>query len=118
MVSNMSNKTKVPKLYRQGDVLIMRVDGVPDGAKEEPRDGDLILQHGEVTGHAHRISSRHATMYRSEEDRRFMKVGGAPAAPVELKHEEHATVTIPRGVYEVTIHAEYVPGAVPRQVAD
>lgn len=105
-------------MYRQGDVLLIEVASIPDGAKEVARDGDLILQHGEVTGHAHRIPSRHAKMYHTEEDRRFMKVGGAKAKSVDLNHEEHSTVAVPVGLYEVTIHAEYVPGALPRQVAD
>jgi hypothetical protein len=121
-----TKKTKVPKMYRQGDVLIIEVATIPEDAKEIPREGDLILQHGEVTGHAHRIPSRHAKIFRTEEDRRFMKVGGASTRregfgqvePVALNHEEHSTVVIPVGLYEVTIHAEYEPGELPRQVAD
>lgn len=107
-------------MYRQGDVLLIEVPSIPEGAKEVPRDGDLILQHGEVTGHAHRIPSRHAKIYHAETDRRFMKVGGAKSKSevVELNHEEHSTVIIPVGLYEVTIHAEYEPGELPRQVAD
>ena len=43
--------------YRQGDVLILRVNSVPDGLKVEPRDnGRVILAYGEVTGHAHAIA--------------------------------------------------------------
>lgn len=47
--------------YRQGDVLIERIDSVPDDAQPVPlEDGRIVLAHGEVTGHAHAIKSRHA----------------------------------------------------------
>lgn len=102
-------------LLRQGDVLISLVDHIPDATTELPRTKrGLVLAEGEVTGHAHRIPSRYATLYRTEMDQRFMRV----TAPVQLKHEEHSTVTIPPGDYRISIHAEYVPGALPRNVAD
>lgn len=105
----------VPKMYRQGDVLIVSVDSIPTGAKPIARTKrGVVLAEGEVTGHAHRIPSRSATLYHSESDARYMRV----TAPVALNHEEHSTVKIPAGNYRVTIHAEYVPGALPRQVED
>jgi hypothetical protein len=104
-------------MYRQGDVLIVTVDAVPSGITEVPRSKrGVVLAEGEVTGHAHRIPSRHASLYRSENDARYLRVMGP--APVALNHEEHTTVKIPPGDYRVTIHAEYVPNELPRQVAD
>ena len=42
--------------YRQGDVLVIRVDDVPSSAVSVPRDaGRLVLAYGEVTGHAHAV---------------------------------------------------------------
>lgn len=110
--------TKKPVLFRQGDVLLELIAGdIPPGAIELDRGGrDLILQEGEVTGHAHRIPSRSASLYRTETDARYMRVMGP--APVALNHEEHHTVALPPGNYRVTVHAEYVPGELPRQVAD
>jgi hypothetical protein len=108
---------KAKKIYRQGDVLIAEVDSVPTNVTAVKRDKrGVILAEGEVTGHAHRIPSRHAKLYRSESDARYMRVMGP--APVALNHEEHSTVKIPAGDYRVTIHAEYVPGEFPRNVAD
>jgi hypothetical protein len=115
----MSNKPK--KIYRQGDVLLIQVSRLPKEVQEVNQEGDLILQHGEVTGHAHRIASRYAKLYRAETDARYMKVTApqkTAGGGVELKHEEHSTVAIPNGTYEVVIHSEYVPGAVPRRVED
>ncbi len=104
-------------LYRQGDVLIERVESMPDDATKIPRSKrGVVLAEGEVTGHAHRIPSRTASLYRSESDARYLRVMGP--APVALKHEEHTAVVIPSGDYRVTIHAEYSPGQLPRTVAD
>lgn len=105
------------KMYRQGDVLIIAVDAIPPDAKELPRDKrGVVLAEGEVTGHAHRIPSRAASLYRSEADARFMRVMGP--APVALQHEEHTAIDIPPGDYQVVIHHEYSPAELPRQVAD
>lgn len=112
-----SKKKNSPAMYRQGDVLIAAVDAIPTGAVEIPRGKrGVVLAEGEVTGHAHRIPSRSASLYRSEGDARFMRVMGP--APVALQHEEHTAIEIPPGNYRVTIHTEYVPGELPRQVAD
>lgn len=111
-------KKKDRTMYRQGDVLLVEVGTIPAGATVVPRDKDrgVVLAEGEVTGHAHRIASRSATLYRTELDARFMRVMGP--APVALSHEEHKTVEIPPGNYRVSIHTEYVPGELPRTVAD
>lgn len=109
-----TNENK-PKLYRQGDVLVVRVDYIPDDVTPVKReDGDVVLAHGEITGHRHRIPSRHASLYRSETDALYMKV----TAPVALLHEEHTTVKIPPGSYRITLHHEYQPAELPRQVVD
>ncbi len=102
------------KMYRQGDVLIVAVNEIPESQPVAREQDHVVLAHGEVTGHSHRIASRHATLMRTEADVRYMRV----TAPVELRHEEHSPVKIPPGNYRVTIHAEYVPGALPRRVED
>ena len=102
-------------ILRQGDVLIARIDSIPANATEIKRGKrGVVLAEGDVTGHAHRIANRTATLYHTEMDQRYMRV----TAPVQLKHEEHSTVTIPPGDYRVSIHAEYQPGALPRRVED
>jgi len=104
-------------MYRQGDVLIVSVDNIPEDVKEISRTKrGVVLAEGEVTGHAHRIPSRHVNLYRSETDARYLRVMGP--APVALRHEEHTTVKIPPGNYRVIIHQEYQPGELPRQVED
>jgi hypothetical protein len=105
------------KMYRQGDVLIVAVTEIPTNVTAVKRTKrGVVLAEGEVTGHAHRIPSRSASLYRDETNARYLRVMGP--APVALNHEEHKTVSIPPGNYRVTIHTEYQPGELPRQVAD
>lgn len=98
----------------QGDVYIREISGIPPGAKSvSPEGGRLVLAYGEVTGHAHAIH-RGAVMFRADE-------GGGTwlqvDAGADVVHEEHATVTLPPGLYEVTIQSQYTPAAI-RNVAD
>ena len=102
---------------RHGDVLLRRVDRVPDDAVlvDRPPDEDIILAWGEVTGHAHRIKSRDVAMFRVPGGARFVVFNRAAG----LAHEEHKTLTAEPGeTYQVIQQVEYVPGAVPRNVAD
>jgi len=97
--------------FRQGDVLLLAVDpdGLPAYARSVPRRGGrVVLAEGEVTGHAHAISSPAATLVRAgtgADARRFLRT----TAPVDVVHEEHATITLPEGLYSVVIQREYVP---------
>ncbi|HKT04646.1 MAG TPA: hypothetical protein VJT31_34450 [Rugosimonospora sp.] len=104
--------------YRQGDVLVVAVAAIPAGAVPVPRDGaDVVLAYGEVTGHRHAISERHAELLalpEAEIERRFLRITGESAL---LVHEEHAPVPLPPGAYEVVRQREYAPKA-PRIVAD
>lgn len=51
---------KIQNIYRQGDVLIVRVSKIPKDAKPIKRDkGRAILAYGEITGHAHAIEDAH-----------------------------------------------------------
>jgi len=106
------------KMYRQGDVLLIAVPELPERLIEIERDParGIVLAKSEVTGHAHRISSRTASLYRSESEARFMRVMGP--APVALQHEEHTAVELPPGSYQVVIHHEYQPGEIVRRVED
>ena len=99
-------------MYRQGDVLIIPVESIPE--KLDPigrEDGRVVLAHGEVTGHAHAIKAEGAALFRDPKLMAvFMTVSGD--APVALEHADHATIMIPPGKYQVVRHREYSPGAV------
>jgi hypothetical protein len=104
------------KMARQGDVLLIRVAMI-QAAIEIPRDTQnrIVLAHGEVTGHAHAIHDETAELFRGRAANTgvFLQVVNR----VELRHEEHTTVRVPKGAYRVLRQTEYSPGEL-RQVAD
>ena len=101
----------IPFHVRQGDVLVLGVEAIPDDAKPVTRDrGRVVLAYGEVTGHAHAIAARDATLLELDGER-YLRV----TAPVTLDHEEHATIELPPGSFRVVIQREYVPSELPEQ---
>lgn len=104
-------------MARQGDVLIEAVDALPSELEAVKREGGrVILAHGELTGHAHAIKDKRATLFRDPKlNEMFMLVDGD--RPVALKHDEHDTIDVPPGRYKVTRQREYSPEAI-RNVAD
>jgi hypothetical protein len=75
-------------LQRQGDVLIRKVDALPDGLKEVPRDaqGRIVLAEGEATGHFHAIDAPDAVFLAKDladlEDR-FLKIEAEHASTID-----------------------------------
>jgi hypothetical protein len=102
--------------YRQGDVLLCAVDEIPPQAKRVPRDGDrVVVAEGELTGHAHAFAAKGVRLFRERQSQRsFLSVaeGGA-----QLCHEEHGSILVPQGCYELRRQREYAPAA-PRRVRD
>jgi len=94
--------------YRQGDVLLVRVDAeVPDNAKAVERDkGRVILAYGEVTGHAHAILEKEVSLWEVDTEGRLLVIGEEEVA---LVHEEHDTIKVPKGTYKVVQQREYTP---------
>jgi hypothetical protein len=105
-----------PFMVRQGDVLICRVKRVPEGLSPVPLDdGRVILAYGEVTGHAHAVVGDVELLAADvrEMEQRFLRV----EAEARVVHEEHATISLPPGDYEVTRQREFQDEA-PAYVAD
>lgn len=83
--------------------------------------GRVVLAHGELTGHAHAISSEHAMLYETAAQgdaalrlgTRILSAGRA----VALTHEEHGTIEVPAGTWGVRIQRQYKAGAF-RRVED
>jgi hypothetical protein len=99
------------KAYRHGDVVIVRIDRIPDGLK--PSRLGRTLAEGEVTGHAHVMTSGDVSLY-EKDDVLYMHVESDEAT---LTHEEHETITIPNGDYMIERQREYTPEGW-RRVAD
>ena len=94
-------------MFRQGDVLLLRVGAMPDGERLEPEDGRLILARGEATGHHHSVAAADAALV---EDARgvYLRI----MAPTPLEHQEHTAIWLQPGTYRVVRQREYTPGAV------
>jgi hypothetical protein len=92
-------------LYRHGDVLIQRVAILP--TKIHKRDG-VILAHGEITGHSHRIKEARSVQLWERGTELFMEVKDITAT---LIHEEHRAIELPQGFYRVWKQREYRPEA-------
>ena len=100
-------------MYRQGDVLVVPTNFKIENYEEIlPENNKLVLAHGEATGHTHSISPKNA-IFCKVEDKMFLMV----IKEAELVHEEHTSITLPVGNYEVIRQREYTPEGV-RNVAD
>ena len=104
-------------MYRQGDVLIIPVKSIPKAVEVVEREaGRVVLAHGEVTGHAHAIKDKRAALFRDPKLAAiFMHVSGDEA--VALEHDEHETINVPPGDYQIVRQVEYSPAEI-RNVAD
>lgn len=95
--------------YRQGDVLLVKVESLPEKKKKIEREsGRIILAHGEVTGHAHAISHPGAQLWQSQvwNDRSvYLELNET----TELQHEEHGCITLDPGFYQVVRQREFSP---------
>lgn len=104
----MKNKNQ----FRQGDVLIERVESVPQGAVKSK--GRVILAEGEATGHAHEINIDDADAWKRDGQTIAVTVKKSSA----VKHQEHGPIPLKLGNYRVTRQREYSPEENPRNVAD
>lgn len=90
-------------LYRHGDVLVQKVRKVPANAKKQQH---VTLAEGEITGHSHRIQEKGAAVMFRDKSELFLEVIAESATIV---HEEHAAITLPKGIYRVWQQREYTP---------
>lgn len=94
----------VPNQARQGDVLLHPLKALPSHAKPLKAAGKkLVLAEGEATGHSH-------TIERSEKFTAYEDWNGTYLdvhEPVEVQHQEHATLVLQPGVYHVRRQMEF-----------
>lgn len=85
----------------QGDVILVKINNIPDGKKVEKKSRGFILAEGEMTGHAHTVM----------DDINLIEKDGVlyicAANEFTVTHEEHNPITVPAGNYEVRIAKEY-----------
>lgn len=111
----------------QGDVLCLRIEGIPEGLRPVERDnGKIVLAYGEVTGHSHAIEAAGATLLESPTNTEVMTLSPmierylqvVEDGGVELRHEEHDVHVLEPGCYKIITQREFVPKAAPRPVYD
>lgn len=107
---------------RQGDVLLVPVEKVPDGLRLANRDkhNRLVLAEGEAHGHAHALRDLGVTGFLKETAERdansamidYIIVGGDGA---DLKHEyvdgrkaDHDAAKVEPGAYRVVQQREFI----------
>ena len=104
-------------MFRQGDVLIRKIKSLPKAAKDITPKDRIVLAYGEVTGHAHAIAPGEAREFSMADaanaTRRFLSV----VKEATVRHEEHAAIPLPPGIYEIVQQREYTPDAI-RNMAD
>jgi hypothetical protein len=107
----MSQKT----IYRQGDVLIKSIKTSDHGwsslnreklAQILPENGRVILAYGEATGHTHSIDAMHARMFKDSSKRSGVCYLYLDETSL-LEHQEHGTIELPAGSYEVIRQREW-----------
>lgn len=92
----MKMKIKIAKNQaQQGDVLLKRLDKMPDGARGQISRKRLVLAHGE-SGHSHVIEDDEAELMQIGE-RMLLKL----TKTATLKHEEHKPIKLSPGIWEV-----------------
>ncbi|MCP5017251.1 MAG: hypothetical protein GY938_18585 [Ketobacter sp.] len=107
------------KQAAQGDILIQRIDKLPDGAvKQKPQNNNYIIAHSE-TGHHHTISSSHVDFFHSANDPMVMfLVVNKPSTLIHNRSfDTHRPLRIDKGVFEIRRQREYTPEGW-RRVAD
>lgn len=96
-------------MYRQGDLLIRKIDSLPEETLSEVKSG--IILYGEATGHKHRITK--GRLFKSKSDSMFLSVSRQGF----IVHEEHNPISLSKGYYAVIRQREYHPEEI-RNVID
>lgn len=82
---------------RHGDIPLHVIKKLPVDCKEIKIDGKFVLAEGETTGHKHVIASEGLQVFQSLDGRFYLKVNNS----ANVYHEEHNTLTVLPGLYEV-----------------
>jgi hypothetical protein len=100
--------------YRQGDVLFVKIEKAGNPTKMR-RNGHIM--EGKVTGHIHRVADADLEKCELFDSTEKLFLNVSADSGVSIIHEDHATLELPAGQYEVIRQREYSPEAI-RNVAD
>ena len=98
------------KQAAQGDLLITKIDSLPENLIKAESDGDYTVAHSE-TGHNHVMSSDDVDFYTSANDNFVLYA--VVNKQTELRHlrsfDTHKTITVSPGIYRINRQREYTP---------
>ena len=99
-------------MIRHGDIMLK-----PAPAPRDTTAGviatSIVLAEGEKTGHSHVLNGAELTLLKASWNRVMVHV----PAGADLRHQEHKTINVPPGWYEVVRQRVYTPAG-PAFVAD
>ena len=97
-----------PFIARHGDLFIRQISELPSGLKAQE---NTVLAYGEATNHSHQLVQGQACVYSATgsdtEGKKYFEVTSKGGA--KLVHQEHKTIDIPQGQYEVLNEKELNP---------
>lgn len=96
-------------MIRQGDILLIPAEKIPFGLTQK----NNILAYGEVTGHSHKLVGK-AMVWVDTKGNQYVQA----EQDCSLEHEEHETLQVEKGQYQVIIQREYSVLEGVRQVSD
>lgn len=89
-------------LVRHGDLLIKKIDKLPDNLNIQK---DNIVMRGEFTGHHHTLVCDELAVFTDINGNKYIDLKKDSA----ITHQEHKTLELPQGYYEVIIEKEFDP---------
>ncbi len=91
-------------MYRQGDVLLRKIDNVSPYLQFQEVGKEYVVAEGEKTGHKHKLASNGGIQIAG------YGIGGGLTAtlamPGVLTHDEHAPIELEPGTYGITQEQE------------
>jgi len=91
-----------------GDVIIERIEEVPEDFGRGQVEAKSALAYGEATGHIHQLQGtpgRDFDLRVLDSGERYLKI----FKPTFLKHQEHSPMLLKEGNYKIGIQKEYDP---------
>jgi len=96
-------KKKPEVYYQQGDVLLFRVDSIPNDVTVRE---DNAVAYGEVTGHSHKMKGKAKVLVTKKTKKKPAETYVQVDKASNIEHEEHKPIKIPKGKYKTKIVRE------------
>ena len=104
-----SEEIKLGEWGMHGDVVIKRIETLPNDFNNFKKESNDCLAYGEATGHAHKLfgdpNSFDVRIDPVNPSQRYLRV----VEPIALRHQEHKEIIIFPGDYQTYIQREYDP---------